>query len=76
MKDRIGYQCADGQQLAVESCFSDANDADCSVVRVDLPPRNGFEVRFIENRGVLIKRVASCTERSLVIRDGALALVP
>jgi hypothetical protein len=71
MKDRVGYQCPDGQQLAIQSC-----DRSCLVVRVDLPPRNGFEVTFIEEPDVLLKRVASCTQRGLALKGGVLVLTP
>ena len=76
MKDRIGYQCPDGQQLAVQSCGSEANDADCLVTRVDQPLRNGLEVTFIDTRAALLKRVASCTQRGLAVKDRVLVLVP
>jgi len=71
MKDNVGYQCPDGQQLAIESC-----DRACLVVRVDQPPKNGFEVTFIDEPDALLKRVASCTQRRIVVRNGVLALVP
>lgn len=76
IKDRIGYQCSDGQQLAVQSCGSEATDADCLVVRVDQPPRNGFEVTFIDTRAALLKRVASCKQHGLALKDGVLVLTP
>jgi hypothetical protein len=76
IKDRVGYQCPDGQQLAVQSCFSEAPEADCLVVRVDQPPRNGLEVTFIDTRAALIKRVAGCTQRGLALKEGVLVLAP
>ena len=76
IRDRIGYQCPDGQQLAVQSCGSEANDADCLVVRVDQPLRNGLEVTFIDTRAALLKRVASCTQRGLAVKDRVLVLTP
>ncbi len=71
LKDNMGYQCPDGQQLAIQSC-----DQSCLVVRVDLPPKNGFEVTFIDEPAALLKRVASCTPRKVVLKNGVLALVP
>lgn len=76
IRDRIGYQCAEGVQLAVERCFDESPEADCQVIRVDQPPRNGLEVTFIDTRGALTKRVASCMQRSLVLEKGLLKLVP
>jgi hypothetical protein len=76
IRDRIGYQCPDGQQLAVQSCGSEANDADCLVTRVDQPLRNGLEVTFIDTRAALLKRVASCTQRGLAVKDRVLVLTP
>ena len=76
IRDRIGYQCPDGQQLAVQSCGSEANDADCLVIRVDQPLRDGLEVTFIDTRAALLKRVASCTQRGLAVKDRVLVLTP
>ena len=76
LSERIGYQCADGVQLAVERCFAEGPEADCQVIRVDLLPTNSREISFIETRAALTKRVASCTQRSLVIEKGLLKLVP
>ena len=75
ISDRIGYHCPDGQQLAVDRCFNDAPDADCQVIRVDQPLRNGLEVTFIDTRGALTKRVAGCTQHALVVENRVLKLV-
>ena len=76
-KDRIGYHCPDGQQLAIDSCVGEGGpDPVCRVVRVDLPPRDGLEISFFEKRDVLVKRAASCTQRGLALKDGVLVLTP
>jgi hypothetical protein len=76
LSDRIGYQCADGVQLAVERCSAEGPEANCQVIRVDLLPTNSREISFIETRAVLTKRVASCTQRRLVIEEGLLKVAP
>ena len=78
MRQDAGYECADGVKLGIRSCGNDTDDADCLVVRVDLPPRNGSDVTFVEKRGVLVKRVTtSCTQRRLILdKDKNFALAP
>jgi hypothetical protein len=67
---RMGYDCPDGADVAVDSCTGEADDATCVVVRVDQPPKNGVAVTFTETRASLVKRIASCKMRPLMVLDG------
>ena len=77
-RGRIGYDCPDGVDVAVDSCSSEPDDAKatCVVVRVDQPPRNGVEVTFTETYAALVKRIASCKRRPLIVLDGKLDFAP
>ena len=77
LTDQTGYQCANGVQLAVVSCFDFTDQADCAVVRVDLPPVNGFPIQSMEKRGVIARQVASCTARRVTVNNqGMIVFVP
>ena len=75
---RMGYDCPDGVDVAVDSCSSEPDDAKatCVVVRVDQPPKNGVEVTFTETYAALVKRIASCKRRPLIVLDGKLDFAP
>ena len=75
---RMGYDCPDGVDVAVDSCSQEADDAKatCVVVRVDQPPKNGVEVTFTESYAALVKRIASCKRRPLIVLDGKLEFAP
>ena len=75
-RGRMGYDCPDGVDVALESCTSDADDAKCLIVRVDQPPKDGVEVTFSETRAALVKRIASCKMRPLMVLDGKLDFAP
>ena len=77
-RGRIGYDCPDGVDVAVDSCSQEADDAKatCVVVRVDLPPKNGVEVTFTETYAAFVKRIASCQRRPLTVLDGKLDFAP
>ena len=64
------------KDVAVESCTSEAENADCVIVRVDQPLRNGALVTFNETRAALIKRIASCQMKPLRVVDGKLGFPP
>lgn len=72
----IGYQCPDGTQWNVVSCYDHArgtalsNEASCGVLRLDLPPRNGFQVRVDMLRGELVKRLSGCEAHRVSIAQG------
>lgn len=70
----VGYQCPDGSQWYVAYCRDQADDANCAVVRLDLPPRNGFQVRTNEVRGDLIKLLQACSVREAVFDQGNVKL--
>ena len=75
-RGHFGYDCPNGQDVAVESCTSESENANCVIVRVDQPPRNGALVTFNETRAALIKRIASCQMKPLRVIDGKLGFPP
>ena len=75
-RGHFGYDCPNGQDVAVESCTSEAENANCVIVRVDQPPTNGALVTFNETRAALIKRIASCQMKPLRVVDGKLGFPP
>jgi len=72
----IGYQCPDGTQWNVVSCYDHArgtslsDEAHCGVLRLDLPPRNGFQVQVDMLRGELVKRLSGCKAHRVSIAQG------
>jgi len=54
------YFMCNGERLAVQSCFNDADDAKCMVLYPDRPLRNGFEVQNAERRGDVIAKIKGC----------------
>lgn len=60
LNDLMGYQCANGEQLVVNSCFNTSDESNCGVIRMDLPLRNGFQVSTNVTRGALAKQVSAC----------------
>jgi hypothetical protein len=63
----VGYQCPDGSQLRVVSCYSEAGDANCAVENLHLPLRNGFQLRTSELRRDLVARLQGCQPRGVAI---------
>lgn len=59
----IAYQCPDGTQLHVVSCYDASDSAACGVEQLHLPLRNGFQVRTTETRGQLARRLQACEAR-------------
>jgi hypothetical protein len=71
LDDLMGYQCANGEQLVVNSCSNTSDESNCGVIRMDLPLRNGFQVRTNVTRGVLVKQVSGCKVLKLTLdQDG------
>ena len=71
LDDLMGYQCANGEQLVVNSCSNTSDESNCGVIRMDLPLRNGFQVRTNVTRGVLVKQVSACkAQKVMVDQDG------
>lgn len=75
-RGRRGYDCPNGEHVAVDSCTGETASASCVVVRVGLAPRNGALVTFTETYAVLTNRVASCKQRPLRVVDGTLGFAP
>ena len=71
LDDLMGYQCANGEQLVVNSCSNTSDESNCGVIRMDLPLRNGFQVRTNVTRGVLVKQVSACKAQKVMLdQDG------
>lgn len=67
----IGYQCPDGTQWNVNSCYSTSDDANCGVYRLDQPvPPIGFRVPDTMRRGDLVKRLSGCKPHSVTVVRG------
>ncbi len=75
-RGRMGYDCPNGEHVAVDSCTADRPNAPCVYVRVGQPPRNGALVTFTETQAALTKRIASCKLRPLRVVNGTLGFAP
>lgn len=58
--DAGGYLCPDGRQLYVKSCYDELPDANCGIVNLHLPKRNGFQVETMDIRSKVMSSVAAC----------------
>lgn len=70
-----GYECPDGRQLYVKSCYDESPGASCGVVNMHLPPRNGFQVETVETRSKITASVVQCKVLPLQFRSGTVSLV-
>lgn len=70
----LGYQCPDGTQWHVMYCRDSADDANCAVLQLDQPLRNGFQVRTNERRGDMVRRLQACEARNVVLDQGMVTL--
>jgi hypothetical protein len=75
-RGNFGYDCPNGEHVALDRCTSEAPNASCVIVRVGQPPRNGALVTFTETREALIKRIARCKLRPLRVVNGTLGFAP
>ena len=72
----MGYDCPDGVDVAVDSCAGDADDAMCVLARVNHPLKDGAAVTFTETYGAVVRRIANCKMRPLMVLRGELEFAP
>lgn len=72
--DAGGYQCPDGRQLYVKSCYDASPQANCGIVNMHLPMRGGFQPETTDTRANISASVASCKVYPVNFRDGVVSL--
>jgi hypothetical protein len=75
LDDLMGYQCPNGQQPVVLSCYDSSDAANCGVVYMEQPRRNGYQVNTNVTRGAMLKQVSRCKVQKVRV-DQAGNVVP